>query len=115
MARCNLCEKKYKHNGNTTNLRQHLTRKHFILYTTSDVSINQEKQQTESSSDVDDISCSSPSSSSTVSNKRRKLKFKVHHQNIYFYVSLQMHKLQVKPYRDVRIDTAFQRASSFAG
>jgi len=94
MAHCNLCKKKYKHGGNTTNLRQHLTRKHPIFYT-SDVSINinREKPQTgsESSNDVDDsnevddTSYSDASSSSIVNNKRQKLESncKVRYQNIY--------------------------------
>jgi len=145
MAHCNLCKKKYKHGGNTTNLRQHLTRKHPIFYT-SDVSISREKSQTgsESSNDVNDnndvddsskiddtsYSLSDASSSSVVNNKRRKLESncKVRYQNIYIHqniyskylyqklhMSLHMHKLQANPHRDVRIDTAFQRTSSFAG
>lgn len=97
MAHCNLCKKKYKHGGNTTNLQQHLTRKHSIFYT-SDMSINREKPQTrsESSNEVDDPSYSDASSSSIVNNKYRKL------------------ESNCKPHRDVRIDTAFQRTSSFA-
>lgn len=98
MAHCNLCKKKYKHGGNTTNLRQHLSRMHPIFYT-SDVSINREKPQTgsESSNDIDDNNdvddsnevndtSYSDASSSIVNNKRRKLQSncKVRYQNIIF-------------------------------
>lgn len=129
MACCNLCEKKYKHGGNITNLQQHLTRKHLIFYT-SDMPINQKKQRTRSdssndiddSNDIDHTSYLDASSSSTANNKRRKLESKVLESKveskvikIYIFVSLQMYKLQVKPRRDIRIDTTFQRTSSFAG
>lgn len=132
MAHCNLCKKKYKHGGNTTNLQQHLTRKHSIFYT-SDMSINREKPQTrsESSNEVDDPSYSDASSSSIVNNKYRKLESncKVRYQHIYslkyifkifissktIYVITNAAPYKLQPHRDVRIDTAFQRTSSFAG
>jgi len=45
-AECKYCEKTLKHAGNTTNLMQHLNRKHEVLYKSSD-EIRSKKQSTD--------------------------------------------------------------------
>ncbi|KYQ47820.1 hypothetical protein ALC60_13150, partial [Trachymyrmex zeteki] len=56
-ARCKLCTKLIKHGGNTTNLMQHLIRKHTIFINSEDsieVTDQQHALRTDESDDPDD-------------------------------------------------------------